>query len=205
MKAAKRYAWRPPRKKEGPCRQAGAKLTIRAPYSTLSKAPCQARWWYRERAQKGCRVSAEAICVFEDARNMNYSWPQGRSSLSVREKIAIALGYAGDLTFDDERCRVIGGFRELPIEQLERARDRLRPNAHQIWIAYERAVEWAYRGKDDKDKRVRLAIIRFALMKDAELGRLCFVDRQRINFLRQEPWSIIARAIADPSLKNDTF
>jgi hypothetical protein len=150
-------------------------------------------------------VSAEAICVFEDARNMIFRLPEGRRFLSVREKIAIALGYAGDLTFDDERCRGAAGFRELPIERLERARDRLRPNAHQIWLGYERAVEWAYRGKDDKDKRVRLAIIRFVLMKDAELGRLCFVDRQRINFLRQELWSILARVKDDPSLKNDAF
>ena len=119
----------------------------------------------------------------------------GRKRLDVREKIAVILGYFGDLDFDDERCRGAAGDRELPIERLKWERDRLRPNAHQIWLAYERAVEWAYLGKNDRDKVIRLVLItpRFVLTRDAELAEHCFVDRQRINYLRQQLWAVLAR------------
>jgi hypothetical protein len=153
-------------------------------------------------------MSALCTHVFVIPGNMMIFRPSpGRKRLDVREKIAIALGYADLLTFDDERCRGAAGDREFPIDRLKWERDRLRPNAHQIWIALERAIEWAYLGKDDRDKVIRLTMItpRFVLVRDAELAKRCGVDRQRINFLRCELWSILERAINDPSLKNDSF
>jgi hypothetical protein len=109
------------------------------------------------------------------------------------------LGHADLLTFDDERCRGAAGDRELPIDQLGRARDRLRSDPYQVWLAYERAVDWVSRGKNDRDKAVRVVLSTpsYILMRDAELAKRCGVDRQRINFLRQEPWSILARVKDD--------
>ena len=119
----------------------------------------------------------------------------GRKRLSAREKIACVLGYADLLTFEDETCRGAAGSRELPIDLLGRERDRLRSDPYQVWGAYECAVDWASRGKDDRDKVIRLVLItpRYILLRDGELAKLCGVDRQRINFLRLKLWAVLVR------------
>ena len=126
----------------------------------------------------------------------------GRKRLTCREKIACLLGHADLLTFEDETCRGAAGDRELPIDQLGRARDRLRSDPYQVWLGYERAVDWVSRGKNDRDKVIRVVLItpRFILKRDAELAKHCFVDRQRINYLRQELWAVLARVKDDVSL-----
>jgi hypothetical protein len=131
----------------------------------------------------------------------------GRKRLSVREKIGIALGYSDLLTFEDEKCKGAAGDRELPIDWLKSERDRLRPNAHQAWLATERSKDWAILGKDDQDKSTRLHIIAsdWVLKRDAEVAKRCFTSRQRINRLRCELWTILERVINDRSLKNDNF
>jgi hypothetical protein len=101
-----------------------------------------------------------------------YNVPVGRKKLHTWEKIAIVLGCADALTFDDERCRGIGGWRQLPIRHLEKARDELAPTIQKLVIALQCAAEWANDGRGDKDKAVRGTIIvpPFLLMNDGKLA-----------------------------------
>jgi hypothetical protein len=113
----------------------------------------------------------------------------GRKELTAREKIVILLGQGDLLNFeDDEHCRGAAGNRELPIDLLGRARNRLIPNSYEVWVAYEHAADWCTRGKNDHDKAVRGFLIapRYILLRDEEVAKLCGVTRQRINFLRLE-------------------
>jgi hypothetical protein len=122
----------------------------------------------------------------------------GRKRLTVRERIAICLGFADDLTFADETCKGAAGDRELAIDQLKMARDALRPDAWLIWKAYEEAVAWSWRGKGLAGKAVRLALItpEGVLLRDDELAKLCSkhcgrITRQRINVLRHQLWAVL--------------
>jgi hypothetical protein len=126
----------------------------------------------------------------------------GRKVLTVAEKIAIYLGYSDLVTFADERCRGAAGNRELPIDYLGRARDRLRADPERYYsfinICYERAIGWCWRGKGNKDKLVRFALIHpeNVLLRDDELAKRlrrkhygARVDRPRVNVLRHELWA----------------
>ena len=112
-----------------------------------------------------------------------YNDPVGRKKLHTWEKIATVLGI--DLTFD-ERCRIKGGYRELPIEHLEKARDQLKfdltPDRTCVAIALQSTVDWANEGKGDKDKALRVTIIASdsLRMNDSELAEH-FARRKKIT------------------------
>jgi hypothetical protein len=130
----------------------------------------------------------------------------GRKVLSRRERIAICLGYADKVNFEDERCRGAAGVRELPIGYLRRARDRLiREFGYEgldfdrhVIICYQRAADWCWAAKGLTDKAMRLALItpECVLLRDKELAKHLSkhcgpVERKRINELRCELWAVL--------------